>query len=116
MWGRQSCLRGGFRAAASRLKSRLQPGLAAPQLFPSAMALLLSALPLAAQQPLPRDNQTAKFQASSQLVVEIVSVKDKDGKVIEGLTAKDFTVTENGAPQTIRFCEYQKVEDTPDAA
>src|SRR5204862_6119380 len=26
--------------------------------------------------------------------------------------AKDFTVTENGAPQTIRFCEFQKLEET----
>jgi VWFA-related protein len=47
----------------------------------------------------------------------MVSVKDRNGKVIEGLTAKDFTVTENGAPQTIRFCEFQKLqEDAPEAA
>src|SRR5579862_6006254 len=81
------------------------------------MRLLLLALllaPLAAQQPLPQEAPAAKFQASAQLVVEIVSVKDKNGKVIEGLTAKDFTVTENGAPQTIRFCEFQKVQDTAD--
>ena len=38
-------------------------------------------------------------------------VKDKNGKPIEGLTAKDFTVTENGVPQTISFCEFQKLED-----
>ena len=35
-----------------------------------------------------------------QLVVEAVVVKDKDGKTIPGLTAKDFTVTEDGVPQT----------------
>src|ERR1700720_290019 len=81
------------------------------------MRLLLLPLllaPLAAQQPLPQEAPAAKFQASAQLVVEIVSVKDKNGKVIEGLTAKDFTVTENGAPQTIRSCEFQKVQDSPD--
>jgi VWFA-related protein len=81
------------------------------------MRLLLLALllaPLAAQQPLPQEAPAAKFQASAQLVVEMVSVKDKNGKAIEGLTAKDFTVTENGAPQTIRFCEFQKVQDTAD--
>ena len=55
-----------------------------------------------------------KFQSNTQLVVEIVNVKDKSGKPIEGLTAKDFTVTEGGQPQTIAFCEYQKmVEDAP---
>ncbi len=53
----------------------------------------------------------ATFQASTQLVIETVSVKDKNGKPVEGLTAKDFTVTEEGAPQTIRFFEYQKLEE-----
>jgi len=42
-----------------------------------------------------------------QLVVETVVVKDKQGNAVEGLTAKDFLVTEDGAPQTIRFCEHQ---------
>jgi VWFA-related protein len=42
-----------------------------------------------------------------QLVVETVVVKDKQGNPIHGLTAKDFVVTENGAPQTINFCEHQ---------
>src|SRR5689334_5669639 len=53
-----------------------------------------------------------KFTSSTQLVVEIVSVRDKDGKPIEGLTAKDFTITENNVPQTISFCEYQKLDET----
>jgi VWFA-related protein len=43
-----------------------------------------------------------------------VTVKDKDGRVIEGLTAKDFSVVEDGTPQTISFVEFQRVEGSPD--
>ena len=50
---------------------------------------------------------TYTLTAKSQLVVETVVVKDKQGKFIPGLSAKDFTVTEDGTPQTIRFCEHQ---------
>src|SRR5206468_10834119 len=64
--------------------------------------------PPAAQTP----GGTVKFQANTQLVIETVTVKDKNGKPIEGLTAKDFTITEDGVAQTIAFCEYQKLEDT----
>ena len=54
----------------------------------------------------------ATFQTSTQLVIETVSVKDKSGKPVEGLTAKDFTVTEDGVPQTIKFFEFQKLQET----
>jgi VWFA-related protein len=53
----------------------------------------------------------ATFSTSSQLVIETVNVKDKNGKAVEGLSAKDFTVTEDGAEQTIRFFEFQKVPE-----
>ena len=49
------------------------------------------------------------FKANSQLVIENVVVKDKNGNFIDGLTAKDFAVSEDGAAQTIRFCEHQKL-------
>src|SRR5439155_2523631 len=48
----------------------------------------------------------------SQIVIETVVVKDKKGNTIDGLTAKDFTLTEDGVPQTIRFCEPQSMPTT----
>ncbi len=82
--------------------------------------MLLWMLPAAAQQigqnAAPEGNGTATIKVSTQLVVETVVVKDKKGNPIEGLTAKDFTVTENGAPQTISFCEHQELPETPIAA
>ena len=57
----------------------------------------------------------ATFQTTSQLVVETVSVKDKDGNPITGLTAKDFAITEDGVPQTIKFFEFQELSDAPPA-
>src|SRR5277367_6124332 len=63
-------------------------------------------------------NQAAQeptiFTSSTLLVVETVTVNDKSGKAIEGLTAKDFTVTEDGAPQTIKFFEFQKLDEVPE--
>jgi VWFA-related protein len=71
-------------------------------------------LAAAAQQaPAPPQGAISKFEASARLVVETVSVTDKSGNPVEGLSAADFKVTENGAPQTISFCEFQKLDLTP---
>ena len=57
-------------------------------------------------------SETFKLTLNSQLVVEQVVVKDKKGDFVNGLTEKDFTVTEDGAVQTLKFCEHQKFSDT----
>jgi VWFA-related protein len=54
---------------------------------------------------------TSTFSVSTQLVIQTVSVTDKNDKPIEGLLEKDFVITEDGAPQTISVFEYQKLED-----
>jgi VWFA-related protein len=60
------------------------------------------------------DAPQVMLTVQSQLVVEAVIVKDKRGGLIHGLTAKDFSVTEDGVPQTVRVCEHQDL--TTDAA
>src|ERR1700722_4332707 len=75
------------------------------------LALLAAAAPLGSQtigQNKPADD-TSGFTLSMkvQLVVEAVVVKDKQGNFIQGLTAKDFNILENGVPQTVHFCEHQ---------
>jgi hypothetical protein len=86
-------------------------------------ALLLSLLAANALLPQQKPQQTpqqaaqpsngpAKFGTTLNLVVEDVFVKDKSGKTIEGLTEKDFVVTEDNVPQTLLFCQFQKLEDT----
>ena len=52
-------------------------------------------------------SDTYTLSVKSQLVVEAVVVKDKQGKFIPGLTAKDFILTEDGVSQKISFCEHQ---------
>ena len=52
------------------------------------------------------------LSVQSNLVVEAVAVKDKQGHFIHGLTAKDFVVTEDEKPQVIRHCEYQNLSET----
>jgi VWFA-related protein len=61
----------------------------------------------------PENTGSYTLTVKSQLVIETVVVKDKQGKLVEGLTAKDFTLTEDGIPQTVRFCEFQKLPSAP---
>src|SRR5277367_5046029 len=55
------------------------------------------------------NSETTTLSVRSQIVIETVVVKDKKGNSIDGLTAKDFTVTEDGVPQKVRFCEQQSL-------
>ncbi|HEV2324072.1 MAG TPA: VWA domain-containing protein [Terracidiphilus sp.] len=51
------------------------------------------------------------LSVESQLVVEAVTVKDKKGNFIRGLTAKDFAVTEDGVPQKISSFQFEDLNE-----
>ncbi len=79
--------------------------------FAFILAAAGSALPQQVGQNKAADEpQTFTLSIGSNLVVEAVTVKDKQGNFIPGLKADDFVLTENGAPQTIRYCEHQDLE------
>src|SRR5580700_3947811 len=58
------------------------------------------------------DAQNFTIKVQSNLVVEAVEVKDKQVHFVQGLTAKDFVLTEDGVAQTIKFCEHQNLSET----
>jgi VWFA-related protein len=78
--------------------------------------LLLATIGAEAQQigqnAVTGQNDTPTLSVRSQIVIETVVVKDKKGNTVDGLTAKDFTLTEDGVTQTIRFCEPQSLPST----
>ncbi len=64
----------------------------------------------AAQQAASDGTFTLKVQ--SDIVLTNVVVRDKKtGEVVKGLKASDFTVLENGKPQTISTFDYQNVDE-----
>ena len=88
-----------------RLAAILAPILA------SAVAAITVAQQVGQNKPA-AEQQGYMLSIQSQLVVESVVVKDKQGKFIHGLTAKDFVLTEDGVPQTVRICEHQDLTTT----
>ena len=81
-------------------------------IFRRVLASLLATLIAAAQQapPAAKSPQAGGdfvIRTTTNLVIETVGVKDKKGNPIEGLTAKDFIVTEDNQPQTIRMRREQ---------
>jgi len=69
-------------------------------------------------KPVGSADQAQTIKVTSRLIIETVGVKDKKGNPIEGLTAKDFTITEDGVAQKISFCDHQMLTEnaTPLAA
>ena len=66
----------------------------------------------AQQQPAPQ-RPAPTFRSSIDLVTVNVVVRDKDGNVVRGLTRADFTVTEDGRPQSISTFDFEEIETSP---
>ena len=49
------------------------------------------------------------FRSNVRVAVQTVTVKDRDGHPVEGLSAQDFTVTEDEEAQQIAFVEFQRL-------
>jgi VWFA-related protein len=117
--GWHSFLLSGLRAMQLFLTQGLRPSSVASRCgriwILTALLLLSCVAPATAQQIGQNTSANASgtytFTAKAQLVVEAVVVKDKQGKFIPGLGVKDFTVTEDGVPQTIKFCEHQDLAE-----
>lgn len=86
-------------------------GIALAAAFVLATAFFAAAQTIGENSAAP-SNQPYSMSVTSRLVVEPVVVKDKQGNPVTGLTAKDFTITEDGVPQVIRSCEYQNLPAT----
>jgi len=72
----------------------------------SVAVALVMALTIPAQQPV-------SFRAESNLVVVNVTVRDRAGKIIEGLSKADFQVFEDDKPQQVSVFELQKLGIDP---
>src|SRR5262249_43708707 len=66
--------------------------------------IAVAAVVLAAQNP-----QVPIFRGGANLVL-VDAYPRKDGHVVEGLTPKDFTITEDGVPQVVEQFEFVRVE------
>ncbi|HEY6938476.1 MAG TPA: VWA domain-containing protein, partial [Terriglobales bacterium] len=75
------------------------------------MALVLCGALFVAQMPAqtPRSRQYT-FRALSELVLVNVTVRDRKGNLVRGVTANDFTVLEDGKPQRIASFDVENTE------
>jgi hypothetical protein len=59
--------------------------------------------------------QEPTFRTTTRLVIQTVTVTDRAGAPLDGLTAADFIVIEDGERQEIAFLEYQHLRAQPGA-
>ena len=80
---RRGLLRGAAFAPAARLFGWQEPGVA------------------------PESTAPPKFSSDVKVVNLLATVRDKDGRIVTNLTKDDFSITEDGRPQVIRYFAQQ---------
>jgi VWFA-related protein len=107
-------------AKGNRKSQRLEPQECGSNLIRRGVAAmmigLLAGTPLAgrAQQPIQQPDASGTFtmKVQTDIVLTNVVVRDKKtGEVVKGLKQSDFTIFENGKPQTIASFDYQNVDE-----
>ena len=76
-----------------------------------ALPPLAAQTPASTPAPATAPGQAPTFRATTRLIVTTVTVKRPDGTPVEGLTASDFVVTEDGERQDIAFVDYQRLDN-----
>ncbi|MGA7885770.1 MAG: VWA domain-containing protein [Acidobacteriaceae bacterium] len=78
----------------------------------SGMFFVVALLMPAAWPQQPQSNSTITFKVNSEIVLTNVVVRDKrTGQLVQGLTAKDFSISEDGKPQRISSFDYENVDE-----
>jgi len=70
---------------------------------------------LTAQTPPQKPEQTPTFRTTTNFV-QVDTFPTRDGRIIEGLTAKDFQILEDGKPQAIESAEFIRIEPSTDTS
>jgi len=79
------------------------------------VAALLVGLPYAAAAPAAQPPQPPTFRTEASLVRVDVTVVDHDGEPVSTLAAEDFTVEEDGIPQTVQSFKFVSADGRPPA-
>lgn len=78
----------------------------------SGLIFAFALLAPAAQPQQQQSTSTITFKVNSEIVLTNVVVRDKrTGQLVQGLTAKDFSVSEEGRPQRIISFDYENVDE-----
>ena len=75
----------------------------------AAVLIAAASLPGVGQQA-PDAQRRPTFQSGIDLVLVNVVVRDRNGQIVRGLTRGDFTVTEDGRPQTVSTFGFEELD------
>jgi len=91
-----------------------QAAISTPVGLPTGMPPIVLAQVAAPPAPAPPAAVTSMkhFSANSTLVIVDITVKDQNGKPIEGLHVNDFVLTEDGKEQAVGTFDFQQLIDT----